>query len=108
VSIIKRAVLAVLLVFMIVGVVGCNVDYKQLMQKVKSQEEQLIRVEIQFTDQKQTVCYVKSLGMEQKSQVYTGGASLNYMYDRDGKILGSFNYQRVIYMKILTDEESVN
>jgi hypothetical protein len=105
---VKRIVIALFLVFMIVGVAGCNVDYKQLVQKAKSPEEQLIRVEIQFIDQKQNVCYVKSLGMEEKAQFYTGGASSNYMYDRDGKILGSFNYQHVIYMKILTNEESTD
>jgi len=108
VSRIKRVVLALLLVFTIIGVVGCNADYKQLLQKTKSSEEPLIKVQIQFTDQKQTVCYVKSLGLEEKGQIYTGGASLNYMYDQEGKILGSFNYQRVIYMKILTDEESTD
>jgi hypothetical protein len=101
----KRAVLAVLLVFMIVGLVGCNVDYKQLVQKTKSQEEQLIRVQIQFTDQQQTVCYVKSLGLEKEGQIYTGGASLNYMYDREGRIIGSFNYQRVLFMKILAVDD---
>ncbi|PKM76387.1 MAG: hypothetical protein CVU90_12795 [Firmicutes bacterium HGW-Firmicutes-15] len=105
---IKRAVLAVLLMFMIVGVAGCNADYNQLLQKTKIPEEPLIRVQIQFTDQKQTICYVKSLGLEEKGQIYTGGASLNYMYDREGKIIGSFNYQRVVYMKILTDEESTD
>ncbi len=105
---IRRAFLAVLLMFMIVGVLGCNVDYKQMVQIAKSPEETLIRVQIQFTDQKQTVCYVKSLGLEEKGQIYTGGSSLNYMYDREGNILGSYNYQHVIYMKILANEETTD
>jgi hypothetical protein len=102
---IKRALVAWLLVFMIIGVVGCDADFKQLLQNAKEPEEQLIRVQINFTDQKQVVCYVKSLGMEEKGQVYTGGSSLNHMYDVEGRIIGSFNYQRVLYMKILTNED---
>jgi hypothetical protein len=87
-----------------VGLLGCNIDYKQLIPKGLSQDEQLIKVQIQFTDGKQTECFVKSLGLEKNAQVYTGGSSLNYIYDQDGKILGSFNYQHVIYMMLLPDK----
>ena len=102
----KRTSLALLLILVIMGVAGCNTDYKQLLQKAQSTEEPLIRVQIQFTDKEQTICYVKSLGLEEDGQIYTGGTSLNYMYDSNGNIIGSFNYQRVIYMKIVTDGES--
>ena len=64
----------------------------------------MIRVQIQFTDQRQTICYVKSLGLEKGAQVYAGGPSSNNMYDRDGNIVGSYNYQHVVYMTVLPEE----
>ncbi len=101
---IKQVVVVLLLLFFIVGVLGCGVDYKQFVSGNKITEEQLIKVQIQFTNGKQTECFVKSLGLEKNAQVYNGGSSLNYMYNKDGHIVGSFNYQNVTLMNILPDE----
>jgi hypothetical protein len=106
VSRIKRALAAVLLVLFMVGAAGCTTNMDSLLQIAKSPEPPLIRVQIQFTDQKEMVCYVKSLGLEKDAQVYTGGTSSNNMYDRDGKIVGSYNYQHVLYMTVLPEEGS--
>jgi len=104
----KRILAALFLILFSIGMAGCNVNLQPLIQKAKSPEAPLIRVQIQFTDQKQTTCYVRSLGLEENAQVYTGGPSSNYMYDRNGNILGSFNYQHVIYMNIIPDEGSTD
>jgi hypothetical protein len=66
-----------------------------------NEKPQLTKVEIHFADTNKLVCYVKSLGVEENGQVYVGGASVNYIYDQEGKIIGSYNYQRVDYIKIL-------
>ncbi len=90
--------------FLLVGLLalaGCNLDYKQLMQKSEPPEPELLKVEIYFTDKDHIPAYVKSLGIEKDGQVYTGGSSLNYLYDANGKIIGSFNYAKVEYIKIV-------
>jgi len=100
----KEAVVAILLLAMVLLTSGCDYNYKQLLAKTASSDESLIKVQIVFVNDIQTVCYVRSLGLEEKGQIYLGGSSLNYMYDRNGNILGSFNYMQVVYMKILPDE----
>lgn len=102
----KRALATVLLLLFMSGVAGCTADPGKLLQLAKSPEPPLIRVHIQFTDQKDVECYVKSLGLEKDAQVYTGGPSANNMYDRAGNIVGSYNYQHVLYMTILPEEGS--
>ena len=102
----KGAAVAILLLAMVLLTSGCNYDYRQLLAKTTSSDEPLIKVQIVFVNDIQTVCYVRSLGLEEKGQVYLGGSSLNYMYDKDGNILGSFNYMQVVFMKILPDEGS--
>ena len=67
--------------------------------------DDLLKVEIFFTDDKTLVGYVKQLGIEQQGKVYVGGSSLNYLYNENGEIIGSYNYQRVLYIKILPHEE---
>lgn len=100
----KHALMAVLLLLLIGGAAGCTADLSSLLQITKSPAAPLIRVHIQFTDQKEAVCYVKSLALEKEAQVYTGGPSSNNMYDREGNIVGSYNYQHVIFMTILPEE----
>ncbi|MDD4802610.1 MAG: hypothetical protein PHF24_06675 [Syntrophomonas sp.] len=106
--VIKRVIIVCLMGFMFLGTAGCNTDYKQLLPITGKQEEPLIKVLIQFTDKEQIECYVRSLGLEKNGEIYIGGSSLNYMYDQEGRIIGSFNYQRVLFIKIITDEESSN
>jgi hypothetical protein len=97
---------ALILILIIGGTAGCNGSIQSLIERTKSPEQPLIRVQIQFTDQKQTTCYVKSLGLEKGAQVYAGGPSSNNMYDRDGNIVGSYNYQHVLYMDVIPEESS--
>jgi hypothetical protein len=99
-----RLLTAFFIIFLTIGTAGCNVNLKSLTQKAKNSDEQLVRVQIQFDNQKQATCYVKSLGLEENARVYAGGPSTTYMYDRNGNIIGSFNYQHVIYMTILPEE----
>lgn len=105
-KILKNLTAVLILGLLLGGVIGCNANLSQLFQKTPSQQEQLIRVNIQFTNQREVNCYVKTLGLEKDAQVYTGGPSSNYMYDRNGQITGSFNYQQVLFMSILPDEDS--
>jgi hypothetical protein len=106
VSRIKRTLAAMLLVLFMGTVAGCTADLGSLLQIAKSPATPLIRVHIQFTDQKEAVCYVKNLGLEKDAPVYTGGPSSNNMYDRDGNVVGTYNYQHVINMTILSEEGS--
>ncbi|MEA4925352.1 MAG: hypothetical protein VB084_08590 [Syntrophomonadaceae bacterium] len=103
---IRSWIIGLILMLMLGGTSGCSGGIQSLFQKTKSTEPPLIRVQIQFTDQKQTICYLKSLGLEKDAQVYTGGPSANNMYDQDGNIVGSFNYQHVLYITVLPEEVS--
>jgi len=103
---IRPWLVALILMLFIGGMAGCNGGLQSLQQITKSPDQPLIRVQIQFTDQRQTVCYVRSLGLEKGAQVYTGGPSSNNMYDRDGNIVGSYNYQHVLYMNVIPEEGS--
>jgi len=105
---IKRTIMALLLVTFMAGMAGCTFDYRSLLQKTSSPETPLMRVQIQFTDGEKVICYVKSLGLDKNATVYAGGPSLNYMFDRDGNIIGSYNYQRVLYITILPEETSTD
>jgi len=101
---VKVLLLAAALVIIMAAAAGCSGEPGSWLQKAKGPEPQLIKVHIQFTNQKDLVCYVKSLGIEKDAQVYTGGPSANNMYDRNGNITGSFNYQQVMYMEIVPEE----
>lgn len=100
----KRALLFLIMLLIVAAATGCNAQGGSWLPRTTSQEPALIRVHIQFTNQKDLVCYVKSLGLEKDAQVYTGGPSANNMYDRDGNVTGSFNYQQVMYMEIVPEE----
>jgi len=81
---------------------GCNFDTGRLFKSATGQDEQpLIKAEIVFTDGKTLVTYLKDLGIEDTGKVYVGGASSTNLYDAKGNIIGAFNYQRVLYIKIL-------
>jgi hypothetical protein len=100
---IRPWLVALVLMSLIMGTSGCSSKIQSLVQKTQSSDQPLIRVQIQFTDQKQTECYVKTLGLEKGASSYNGGASSNNMYDKDGNVVGSFNYQHVIYMSVLPE-----
>lgn len=104
----KLLTAVLILAVMIAGTAGCSGDIKSLIQKNSSPEAPLIKVQIQFTDQKQVVCYVKTLGLEKGAPVFTGGSSSNNMYDQDGNVVGSFNYSHVLYMTVMPEESSTD
>lgn len=100
-----RVILAALLLLLSLGLVGCDYDYRALLPGAQTEEVALIRVHIRFTDQAEiSSAYVKSLGIDREAQVYSGGPSMNYLYDRDGNIIGSYNYQNVLYITVLPEE----
>jgi len=97
------AVAGLLLTLMLVGS-GCNYDLNKLFSKANQpQKVQLIKAEIHFADKEVVTCYIQSLGMAEDAEIYVGGNSINYMYDKNGKIIGSYNYQRVDYIKMLRE-----
>lgn len=100
----KTRVVVVFLTLAALLTSGCNVNYKQLLGTEKK-EEKLIRAEIHFGENEKVVGYIKSLGIEENAKVYVGGASLNYLYDQQGNIVGSYNYLRVEYINILPEEQ---
>lgn len=99
----KKAKLLVVIILLIglLATAGCKLDFNQLLEKTQKQEAELIKAEIHFTSNDYTVGYVKSLGVEKDGEIYIGGSSVNYIYDQKGKIIGSFNYARVEYIKII-------
>lgn len=101
----RLGAIAVLLMAAALLTTGCNVNYKQLFSGDKKAEEKLIRAEIHFGENEKVVGYIKSLGVEENAKVYVGGASLNYLYDQQGNIVGSYNYMRVEYINILPEEQ---
>ncbi|HAA09561.1 MAG: hypothetical protein ACOX6F_08520 [Syntrophomonadaceae bacterium] len=95
----------ILMVLLVLMVNGCQFNWEQLTKRTNVDNDQLIRVEIVFTDDKTLIGYVKELAINPDSKVYVGGSSSNYLYDAKGNIVGVFNYQRVLYMTILPAEE---
>jgi hypothetical protein len=84
---------------------GCQFNLGKLTKPVGADNDQLIRVQIVFTDDKTLTGYVKDLAINPDSKVYVGGSSTNYLYDAKGNVVGVFNYQRVLYMMILPAED---
>lgn len=99
----RRVVAGLLLIVLLLSLGGCKLETGKLFQADQERDTKLIKVMIYFTDGQTLTGYVENLGMEGSSKIYTGGSSVNYLYDPDGNITGCFNYQRVLYMKILPD-----
>jgi len=95
-----------LLLLTIIALSGCKFDTSKLIHSGKEKKEQLIKVEIVFTDGEKLVAYLKQLGLESDARVYVGGPSTNYYYDAHGNVIGAFNYQRVLYIRLLPEGES--
>lgn len=92
---------------MLLFVTGCNTQFNNIIPDKKNIAEDLLKVEITFTDGQSLIGYVKQLGIEQQQgRVYVGGSSLNYLYNQKGEVIGSYNYQRVLYMMIMPQEET--
>ncbi|HEX3011389.1 MAG TPA: hypothetical protein VHQ70_05025 [Syntrophomonadaceae bacterium] len=102
----RRAAIALLLAVLLLAVGGCKMNFGRLYQPQQNDKAEMVKVIIYFTDGKELTGYVENLGMEGSSKIYTGGSSVNNVYDRSGKIIGCFNYQHVLYMKILPENEN--
>lgn len=101
----KKIGVLFLLALLLVSAGGCKLEASRLWQANKSNQPELIKVMIYFTDNQTVIGYVDDLGMDKSSKIYTGGSSVNYLYDKEGKVTGCFNFQRVLYMKILRENE---
>lgn len=73
----------------------------EFFKKNDREQQDLIAVRIHFDRGDMVDGYVSELGVEKSGKLYAGGSSLSYIYDADGNVVGSFNYQRVTYMQIL-------
>ncbi len=100
----KRSFISIFFILLMLFTSGCKFDFQQMFQSSKAIEEKPVKVEIIFTDGESLVGYIKSLGIEENGRVYVGGSSLNYLYDKNGNIIGSYNYQRVLYIKLVPEE----
>ncbi len=108
---VNKYIAAVLLLLLFLPLSGCNYDFSEILGSPSgSSQPELIKAKIYFTDGQSLETYIKDLGIQQDGKVYVGGSSLNYLYDARGNIVGSYNYQRVLYIKIISsqdqDEES--
>ena len=101
----RQLVCTCLLLVAIIALSGCKLDTSKLIHPGKEKKEQLIKVEIVFTDGEKLVTYLKQLGLESGARVYVGGPSTNYYYDARGNVMGVFNYQRVLYIRLLPEGE---
>jgi hypothetical protein len=101
----KKVTVILILALMLLTLGGCNLQPGQLLHSDQAQSPELVQVMIYFTDGQTLDAYVENLGMEGNSKIYTGGSSVNYLYNQNGKVIGCFNYQRVLYMKILPQNE---
>lgn len=101
----NRVFLALAMVCLLLLSSGCNLDVKRLIKPSTAvDEEKLFKAEIVFSSDDKIVAYIKSLGIEKNGQVYVGGASLSYLYDAQGNVVGSYNYQKVLYIKIISEK----
>lgn len=103
----KRLAATLLLTVLLLSLGGCKLDTAALLHPDQKGKSDMVRVMIYFPDGKTLTGYVENLGMAESSKVYTGGSSVNYFYDRNGKIIGCFNYHNVLYMKILPEKENI-
>ncbi len=102
----RQLICTCLLLVTIIALSGCKLDTSKLIHSHKENKEQLIKVEIVFTDGETLVAYLKQLRLESDARVYVGGPSSNNYYDARGNVIGVFNYQRVLYIRLLPDVNS--
>jgi hypothetical protein len=99
----RKARIGLLVVFLLAAlyITGCKLNIQQLWQKAQPDEPELMNVEMHFTSGEVVYGYVKSMGIANDDDVFNGGNSICYIYDQKGKIIGSFNYSRLEYMKLI-------
>ncbi|MGI5911216.1 MAG: hypothetical protein ACOX6E_01365 [Syntrophomonadaceae bacterium] len=103
----KRLIFTCLLLIMVLTLSGCNFNLSNLV-KPQDNPDTFVKVEIVFTDGQSLITYLRDLGLEKNARIYVGGASTNNFYDSEGNIIGAFNYQRVLYIKILPESTNEN
>lgn len=102
----KEYLVIVLLLLLLLPLGGCDYDFREILGiQSGSSETELFKVKIYFTDGESLESYIKDLGIHQEGKVYVGGSSLNYLYDAKGNIVGSYNYQRVLFIKVIPSPE---
>jgi hypothetical protein len=99
----RKTSIILLFVFLLItlSITGCQLNVQQLWQKAQPAEPELLNVEMHFANGDVVYGYVKSMGIDDEGEVYNGGSSINYFYDQQGRIIGSFNYSRLEYMKLI-------
>jgi hypothetical protein len=103
----KPVMIFCLLVMLLLPTMGCKENVPEILGiHNKDEQVELIRVKIYFTDGQNLEAYIKDLGIDQEGKVYVGGSSLNYLYDKQGNIIGSYNYNRVLYIKIIPETDN--
>jgi len=100
-----RKSIFVILFCCLVFISGCSSGFDPQGSKTDSGKEELLRVKIVFQDGSTVTGYVKTLGVDARDRVLVGGASIDHIYDVNGKIIGCYNYQHVSYMMILSSSE---
>lgn len=66
----------------------------------------LLQVEVHFDNNQVVTGYVKGLFMAEDETIYAGGPALKYLYDAEGNLTGCINYQRVLYVRLLKDNQA--
>ena len=103
----KKSLLIMLFFCVLLGS-GCGDNFRLPKPDTNADEKDLLLVEIVFTDKSVITGYVNNLGIDPQAEVYVGGSSVNNIYDARGNITGCYNYQHVMYMKILSSSEAEN
>lgn len=94
----NRVMMMVLILGMVILLSGCNKSLPTV-NSSKASRPALIHVEITFEGGHTLKGYVKQLTLGEDSIVYSGGMNSTYLYDSKGRIIGVFNYSRVLYIK---------
>ncbi|KUG02844.1 hypothetical protein ASZ90_019777 [hydrocarbon metagenome] len=103
---VRECMVVVLSLLFLLPLGGCSYDFSEVLGIPSgSNQPELIKAKIYFTDGQSLETYIKDLGIQQDGKVYVGGSSLNYLYDSRGNIVGSYNYQRVLFIKVIPETE---
>lgn len=97
--------LGLLLLLSAVWVTYNHTGFNNIFDRQSDEQQPLIHVRLVFSDNESVEGYVRGLGIEAEAALYAGGSSCNYIYDKDGSIIGAFNYQRLLYIMILPETE---
>ena len=103
----RKALIMVSIILLLFLAAGCKVDWKSVLPHEESKPE-LVKVEITFEGGKTLTGYLKDLQLEKDSVVFIGGVTSTNLYDARGNIVGVFNYNRVLFIKVLKEQKPTN